>query len=157
MSAFEGKADMVCCNTNFRNDTFRTFGNWCRRCAMQCAASDFCCLEHHTHYLQFGMGQWNFWKSLLTYPKFNCFPFDGSEDQCVEICKGLLVFFQTLKDIGLPAHGHKGQWRTVIDSQIELTIGGETRTNGPGDSCNIPAGVEHSGRLPAGAKIIDFF
>ena len=71
--------------------------------------------------------------------------------------KGLLVFFQILKDIDLPAHSHKGQWGTVIDGQIELTIGGETRTYGPGDSYNIPAGVVHSGRLPAGAKIIDFF
>ena len=71
--------------------------------------------------------------------------------------KGLLVFFQILKDVDLPAHSHKGQWGTVIDGQIELTIGGETRTYGPGDSYYIPAGIVHSGRLPAGAKIIDFF
>jgi len=71
--------------------------------------------------------------------------------------KGLLVFFQILKDVDLPAHSHKGQWGMVIDGQIELTIGGETRKYGPGDSYNIPAGVVHSGRLPAGAKIIDFF
>lgn len=71
--------------------------------------------------------------------------------------KGLLVFFQILKDVDLPPHSHKGQWGTVIDGQIELTIGGETRRYGPGDSYNIPAGVVHSGRLPAGAKMIDFF
>ena len=71
--------------------------------------------------------------------------------------KGLLVFFQILKDVDLPAHSHKGQWGTVIDGKIELTIGGETRTYGPGDSYYIPAGVVHGGKLFAGAKIIDFF
>jgi quercetin dioxygenase-like cupin family protein len=71
--------------------------------------------------------------------------------------KGLLVFFQILEDVDLPPHSHKAQWGTVIDGQIELTIGGETRTYGPGDSYNIPARVVHSGKLPAGSKIIDFF
>jgi quercetin dioxygenase-like cupin family protein len=71
--------------------------------------------------------------------------------------QGLLVFFQAVKDLEVPAHSHKAQWGTVLDGQIELTIGGETRTYSRGDSYNIPAGVVHSGRIPAGAKIIDFF
>lgn len=71
--------------------------------------------------------------------------------------RGLLVFFQILEDTELPPHSHKAQWGTVLDGHIELTIGDETRTYGPGDSYNIPAGVMHSGKLPAGAKIIDFF
>jgi quercetin dioxygenase-like cupin family protein len=71
--------------------------------------------------------------------------------------RGLLVFFQILEDVDLPPHSHKAQWGTVLEGQIELTIGGETRTYGPGDSYNIPSGVVHSGKLPAGAKILDFF
>jgi quercetin dioxygenase-like cupin family protein len=85
------------------------------------------------------------------------FPPTAVKTSALKSDQGLLVFFQFLKDIDLPAHSHKGQWGTVIDGQIELTIGGETRTYGPGDSYNIPAGVVQSGRLPAGAKIVDFF
>jgi hypothetical protein len=37
--------------------------------ALQMPASDFCCPEHLSRYLQFTMGQWIFRKSLLAYPK----------------------------------------------------------------------------------------
>lgn len=70
---------------------------------------------------------------------------------------GQLVFFQILKDVVLPAHSHKGQWGTVLEGQVEVTIDGETRTHGPGSSYYIPAGVVHAARVPAGAKIIEFF
>jgi quercetin dioxygenase-like cupin family protein len=87
------------------------------------------------------------------------FPFPSTtvKSSALKSDRGLLVFFQVLKDVEVPAHSHKAQWGTVLDGQIELTIGDETRTYGPGDSYNIPAGVVHSGRLPAGAKVIDFF
>ena len=71
--------------------------------------------------------------------------------------QGLMVFFHILDDVELPAHSHKAQRGTVLDGEIELTIGGEARTYRPGDSYDIPAGVVHSGKLPAGAKILDFF
>jgi quercetin dioxygenase-like cupin family protein len=45
----------------------------------------------------------------------------------------------------------------VLEGTVELTIGGETRTHSPGSSYYIPAGVVHSARVPAGAKIIEFF
>ena len=71
--------------------------------------------------------------------------------------QGQLVFFQILKDIELPAHSHKAQWGTVLEGQVEMTIGGETRLYGPGGAYYIPDGVVHSGKAHAGAKIIDFF
>jgi len=71
--------------------------------------------------------------------------------------RGLAVFFEILEDMDLPPHSHKAQWGTVLDGQIELTIGGETRIYRPGDSYNIPTGVVHSGKIPAGTKVIDFF
>ena len=85
------------------------------------------------------------------------FPSTKVKTSVLQSERGQLVFFQILKDVDLPAHSHKGQWGTVLEGQIELTIGGETRTYGPGGSYYIPAGVVHSGKLPAGAKIIDFF
>jgi len=71
--------------------------------------------------------------------------------------RGQLVFFQILKDVEIPAHSHKGQWGTVLEGTIELTIGGKTRTHRPGESYYIPAGVLHSAKVPAGSKVIEFF
>ena len=71
--------------------------------------------------------------------------------------QGQVVFFQALKDVVMPAHSHKDQWGTVLEGQVEITIGGENRLYGPGSSYYIPAGVVHSAKAPAGAKVIDFF
>jgi len=71
--------------------------------------------------------------------------------------QGQLVFFQILKDVDLPAHSHKGQWGTVLEGQVELTVSGETRLHQPGSSYYIPAGAVHSAKLVAGTKIIEFF
>jgi quercetin dioxygenase-like cupin family protein len=71
--------------------------------------------------------------------------------------QGQVVFFQVLQDLEMPAHSHKAQWGLVLEGQVEMTIGGETRLYGPGSSYYIPAGVIHSGKGPAGTKVIDFF
>lgn len=71
--------------------------------------------------------------------------------------EGLLVFFEFLQDFDLPAHSHGGQWGTVLDGEIEFTIGDDTRVYRPGDSYDIPAGTMHSARITAGTKVIDFF
>ncbi|GIL02571.1 MAG: hypothetical protein BroJett030_24700 [Alphaproteobacteria bacterium] len=70
---------------------------------------------------------------------------------------GLLVFFEFLKDADIPAHSHKGQWGTVLEGSVELTVEGVTTTYRPGQSYYIPAGAVHSVKLPAGTKAIDFF
>ena len=49
------------------------------------------------------------------------------------------------------------QWGIVVTGRLELTVGGETSVYGPGDTYEIPAGAEHSARLPAGCSVIDFF
>src|SRR6185436_19308511 len=60
-------------------------------------------------------------------------------------------------NVEIPAHSHKAQWGTVLEGEVEVTIGGETRKYGTGSSYYIPAGVVHSARAPAGCKVIDFF
>lgn len=85
------------------------------------------------------------------------FPSTVVKTNALQSDQGLLVFFQVLKDVELPAHSHKGQWGTVLEGRVELTVGGETRIHGPGSSYYIPAGVVHSARVPAGAKVIEFF
>ncbi len=57
----------------------------------------------------------------------------------------------------LPFHSHGAQWGTVVEGEIELTIGGETKTYSPGDSYSIPAGVEHGAQIKSGTRVIDVF
>jgi len=70
---------------------------------------------------------------------------------------GQLVFFQILKDVDLPAHSHKGQWGTVLEGMVELTVSESTHVHHAGSSYYIPAGAVHSAKLAAGTKIIEFF
>lgn len=86
-------------------------------------------------------------------------PFDESKvvGHALSSKDGLLVFFEFFEDFDLPAHSHGAQWGTVLEGEIALTIGGETRTYRQGDSYFIPAGVMHSARIPAGLKVIDCF
>jgi quercetin dioxygenase-like cupin family protein len=84
-------------------------------------------------------------------------PEDAVTTHAVRSDEGLVVFFSAHKDVEIPPHAHKGQWGTVLEGSLELTIEGETRTYQPGESYNIPAGVEHSAKLPAGAKVLDVF
>ena len=85
------------------------------------------------------------------------FPSTAVKTSVLQSEHGQLVFFQIFDDVEIPAHSHKGQWGTVLEGQIEMTVGGETRMYGPGSSYYIPAGVVHSARVRAGCKAIDFF
>jgi quercetin dioxygenase-like cupin family protein len=85
------------------------------------------------------------------------FPDDVVRTSVVRSDDGLVVFFTFLKDMTLPMHSHGAQWGTVIEGEIEFTIGGETRTYRPGDSYSIAAGVEHGAVIKAGSRVIDVF
>jgi len=85
------------------------------------------------------------------------FPPDSVRTSVLPSAQGQLVFFRFLKDMEVPPHSHGAQWGAVLEGQVEMTIGGETRMCGPGSTYYIPAGVTHSARLPAGSKVIDFF
>lgn len=72
--------------------------------------------------------------------------------------QGLVVFFTFLRDFDLPPHSHGPQWGTVLEGPgITFTIGGVTRLYRPGESYDIPAGVVHSARIPAGTVAVDVF
>ena len=62
-------------------------------------------------------------------------------------------------DAILPEHHHDNeQLGMVVRGRIEMTIGGETRTLGPGETWTIPPGVPHGGRAgPEGAVAVDVF
>ncbi|WP_166415577.1 cupin domain-containing protein [Cochlodiniinecator piscidefendens] len=85
------------------------------------------------------------------------FPDDVVSTNVVRSDQGLVVFFTFHKDMHLPPHSHKAQWGSVINGEIEFTIGDETRIYRPGDSYSIPEGVVHSANIKAGSVVIDVF
>lgn len=85
------------------------------------------------------------------------FPADVVQARAVQSSDGLVVFFTFLQDMDLPAHSHGAQWGTVIDGELELTIGDTTAIRRPGDSYDIPSGSMHSARIKAGTRVIDVF
>ena len=85
------------------------------------------------------------------------FPEDVVQTRVIRSDAGLVVFFDFFQDVDLPPHSHKGQWGTVLEGQIELTIDGETRAYRPGETYNIQSGVTHGVHVKAGTKAIDVF
>ena len=85
------------------------------------------------------------------------FPSDVVQTSAVRSDEALVVYFTILKDVELPEHSHGPQWGAIFEGEIELTIGGETRTYRPGDTWDIPAGTLHSGKLKAGSLLMDVF
>lgn len=68
-----------------------------------------------------------------------------------------VVFFE-LESVGrIPPHSHCAQWGLVLDGEMELTVGTETKLYHKGDSYFIPAGVVHSADFPALTYVIDVF
>lgn len=68
-----------------------------------------------------------------------------------------VVFYDLPAGAKVPPHSHGAQWGIIVDGEIELTIGGETRTYRQGDAYFIGAGVAHSAELKAACRAIDVF
>lgn len=85
------------------------------------------------------------------------FPDDEVTTNVIRSDDGLGVFFTFHKNFDLPPHAHKGQWGTVIEGSIALTIAGKTRTYGPGESYCMAEGEVHSARVKAGTVVFDLF
>lgn len=95
---------------------------------------------------------------IASFPKLDVpFPEDVVTCNAIRSDAGLVVFFHFLQDVSLPPHSHKAQWGTLVEGSASLTIGGVTKTYGPGDSWDIPDGVEHSVTIKAGSRAIDVF
>lgn len=63
-------------------------------------------------------------------------------------------------DLGavIPNHSHPHeQVGTIISGVIEVTVGGEKKTLGPGDLVTVPSNVEHSVITIEPAYVIDVF
>ncbi len=78
------------------------------------------------------------------------FPEETVSTNAVRSDQGLVVFFTFRKGAELPAHSHKGQRGTVVEGEVTVAMGGETRTYRPGESYSIPSGTVHAVKVKAG-------
>lgn len=84
-------------------------------------------------------------------------PFGGVRGRLLQAADKQVVFFE-IDPIGeVPIHTHGDQWGVVIEGEMDLTIGGETHTYGPGDTYFIPGGVEHGATFRTLVRVIDVF
>lgn len=84
-------------------------------------------------------------------------PFPGVTGYLLQSPDRLLVFFEFDEQVTVPLHSHGAQWGTVLAGRLDLTIGDEAHSFGPGDSYVIPRGTEHGGEVHAGSRILDLF
>ena len=84
-------------------------------------------------------------------------PFKGVQGRISQSENHQIVFFE-IDAIGEVAeHKHGDQWGVVFEGEMELTIGGETRTYRKGDTYFIPEGVIHSAVFKKKTMLMDLF
>jgi quercetin dioxygenase-like cupin family protein len=82
---------------------------------------------------------------------------EGVRGKLLQAAHRQVVFFEIAPIGAIPRHTHGAQWGIVVEGEMELTIGGETKTYHAGDSYFIPAGVEHGATFKTHFKAIDVF
>ena len=84
-------------------------------------------------------------------------PFEGVRGWILKGSDKQAVFFD-IEPVGVvPPHSHCGQWGMVIEGEMKLTIGEETRIYRKGDWYFIPEGVVHSATFLTKVHVIDVF
>lgn len=84
-------------------------------------------------------------------------PVDGVRGWLMQGNGQQTVYFDILPGCEVPLHSHCAQWGIVVEGEMELTIGGETRRVGKGDWYYIPDGVEHGAKFDQRVNVIDVF
>jgi quercetin dioxygenase-like cupin family protein len=84
-------------------------------------------------------------------------PFEGVQAWIAQGVEFQVGFFE-IEPIGVvPPHSHGAQYGFVIEGEMLLTIGDETKPYKKGDSYYIPEGVVHSAEFKSFCRIMDFF
>ncbi|MEW6411735.1 MAG: cupin domain-containing protein [Candidatus Zixiibacteriota bacterium] len=84
-------------------------------------------------------------------------PMDGLRGWLLASGEKQAVFFD-IQPIGVvPPHSHCAQWGIMIEGEMSLTIGKETKRYRKGDWYYIPAGVVHSANFHSRVNLIDVF
>lgn len=84
-------------------------------------------------------------------------PFQGVSGWILQGSDKQLVFLD-IDPIGeVTEHSHSAQFGVVLEGEMSLTIGGETKRYKKGDTYYIPEGVPHSAVFHSRFKVIDVF
>ena len=84
-------------------------------------------------------------------------PFKGVKGWLLQGENNQLVFFELEANGEVAEHKHGAQWGIVVDGEMHLTLGGETKTYNKGDSYYIPEGILHSAVFKKKTWVVDFF
>ncbi|MFW9770165.1 MAG: cupin domain-containing protein [Candidatus Thorarchaeota archaeon] len=84
-------------------------------------------------------------------------PFDGVQAWIAQGVEFQVGFFE-IEPIGVVSpHSHSAQYGFVIEGEMLLTIGDDTKLYKRGDSYYIPEGVVHSAEFKTFCRVMDFF
>ncbi|MFH1681106.1 MAG: cupin domain-containing protein [Candidatus Eisenbacteria bacterium] len=68
------------------------------------------------------------------------------------------IVFLEIEPIGeVSPHSHGEQWGFVVEGEMELTVGNETKRYRAGDAYHVEAGVVHAAKFLKRFRAIDFF
>ena len=84
-------------------------------------------------------------------------PLEGVRGWLMQAGERQVAFFDIQPVGAVPAHSHGAQWGIVVEGEMELTIGDETKRYRKGDWYYIPEGVMHSASFPTRVNVIDIF
>ena len=84
-------------------------------------------------------------------------PLEGVRGWLLQSDDQQMVFFIIQAGSQVPPHSHCAQWGLVVDGEMSLTIGEESRAYRKGDWYFIPEGAVHSATFPTRVSVIDLF
>ncbi len=84
-------------------------------------------------------------------------PFEGVRGWLLQGGKQQICFFDIQAVGEVPPHSHCAQWGIMLEGEMSLTIGDETRKMRKGDWYFIPEGVVHSAKFHSRVNVIDMF
>ena len=84
-------------------------------------------------------------------------PLEGVKGKLLQAGGYQIAFFDIQAGAEVPAHSHAAQFGVMLDGEMDLTIGGETRTVRKGDNYFIPGGVEHAAVFRTRVLVMDLF
>lgn len=84
-------------------------------------------------------------------------PVDGVTSNLLQAGNQQVIFMTFDQDVEVPTHSHEAQWAVVLDGEIELTIGDETKIYRKGDTYLIRKDEPHSGKIKKGYTDLTIF
>lgn len=102
------------------------------------------------------MGTAPFPEFILNLPEADI-PFPGVRGKISQAPNHQIIFMDIDPIGNVAPHRHGEQWGIVVEGEMELTIGGQTRIYRAGDSYHIPANVEHFATFLTRVRVIDAF